>query len=367
MSRLSLIAICFISTCPPAALLAEEKKIADRTQSEWIKILRTDEKARMREGAVVALSLIGPKERGVIEAFREAMLNDKAERVRLKAVTLAGDFDKDLLRSLIQPLAEVLTSDKSATVRTAAARALGRTGEYAKTATNAIIDGLKDSDPVVRAAVAEAIGRIGEEAKGAVPQLIALLKDGDANVRLAAVFALGRVGPVAAKAVPELSTVLAADADATVRKEAARAFGFLGFEAKEGVPALAKSLREDKADDVRQHAALALGKMGLDVKPAIPALLDAMRKDADKAVRIYSVTALGNSLGSRLKDYVADLADLLVKEPEGDVRLAIVQELGALGPNAKDALPALNRAVADVQITVRDAAKAAVKKVMAKP
>jgi len=60
---------------------------------------------------------------------------------------------------------------------------------------------------------------------------------------------------------------------------------------------------------------------------------------------------------------VKELADQLIKDPEGDVRLAIVQELGALGPAAKDALPALKRAVTDVQLSVRDAAKAAVKKV----
>ena len=42
----------------------------------------------------------------------------------------------------------------------------------------------------------------------------------------------------------------------------------------------------------------------------------------------------------------------------------MVQELGGLGPAAKDALPALSRAVADVQFSVREEAKKAVKKVM---
>ena len=89
----------------------------------------------------------------------------------------------------------------------------------------------------------------------------------------------------------------------------------------------------------------------------------AMKKDPDKGVRIFVVHALGNALGPTLRDFVKDLAEQLPKEAEGDVRLAIVQELGALGPDAKEALPALQRAVADVQITVRDAAKQAVKKV----
>ena len=70
------------------------------------------------------------------------------------------------------------------------------------------------------------------------------------------------------------------------------------------------------------------------------------------------------SLGDGLRAYVKDLADQLIADKDGDVRLALVQQLGGLGPAAKEALPALNRAVADVQLSVRDEAKKAVKKVV---
>ena len=92
-------------------------------------------------------------------------------------------------------------------------------------------------------------------------------------------------------------------------------------------------------------------------------MIEAMKKDPDKSVRIFTVHALGNGLGPTLRDFVKDLAERLPKETEGEVRLAIVQELGALGPDAKEALPVLQQMVTDVQITVRDAAKQAVKKV----
>ena len=95
-------------------------------------------------------------------------------------------------------------------------------------------------------------------------------------------------------------------------------------------------------------------------------MIESMKKDADKTVRIFVTHALGDSLGDGLRAYVKDLAEQLVKEMEGDVRIAIIQELGALGPAAKDALPALNMRVTDVQLSVRDEAKKAVKKVMAK-
>ena len=151
-----------------------------------------------------------------------------------------------------------------------------------------------------------------------------------------------------------------------MRKESARAFTFLGLDAKSTVPALAKALREDKAEEVRQQAALALGKMRGETTGVAAAMIEAMKKDSDKTVRIFVTHALGDSLGDGLRAYVKDLAEQLVKEAEGDVRIALIQELGALGPAAKDALPALNMRVTDVQLSVRDEAKKAVKKVMAK-
>jgi HEAT repeat protein len=386
-----------------------QEPVAGRSKTEWLKILRDEEKKesrRARAGAIAALGIMEPKDRAISDALAGVMLNDKdeelrlkaldaaavilvtgtkldsasivafteqfgksfsadpAEAVRLKGLGIARDMKKDDLSKLVPTLAEVLRSDKSPAVRAAAAATLAKSGDKIKTVLNLVVESLKDPDEKVRSAVAEALGRLGEDAKGAVPRLIPLLKDKEPGVRLAAAFALGRVGPEAAVAVPDLSHVLATDTDVPVRKEAARAFSLLALDAKAAVPALAKALREDKSEEVRQQAALALGKMVGEIGNHGPDMMEAIRKDADKTVRVYTVHALADSHGPALKTFVKDLADRLVKEPDGDVRLALVQELGALGPDAKDALPALNRAVADVQLTVRDEAKKAVKRVM---
>ena len=118
--------------------------------------------------------------------------------------------------------------------------------------------------------------------------------------------------------------------------------------------------------DVRREAALALGKMPGQIRGAAPAMIEAMKNDKDKTVRIFVVHALGDGLGDGLRAYVKDLASQLMKEPESEVRVALVQELGILGPGAKEALPALNQAANDVQRSVRDEAKRALKKVLAK-
>jgi HEAT repeat protein len=350
----------------PYVLVAQEARIAERTKTEWLKILREDESARRREGAVVALGLMKltfPGEKGIVEAFRDAILTDKADRVRLKALTVMRDFDKTDLRPLVPAMADVLKGDKVPGMRAAAAGVLAKCSENAKPALLTLIEAFKDTDATVRTAAADAIGRIGEEAKSAVPSLVLLLKDADANVRHAAVFALGRVGPEAATAVADLAKLIGSDPDANVRKEAVRACSFLGLDAKGALSTLGKALREDKSEEVRQQCAIALGKMGSEVRVVLPMMLDALKGDPDKTVRVYIVNALGSALGSGLKAHVKLLADQLKVDQDGEVRYAIVQELGSLGPDAIEAVPALQRAVADVQVTVREAARAAIRKI----
>jgi HEAT repeat protein len=401
----SIVAILSVTAVAGAA---DEPTVGGKTKAEWLKILREDKDAPKRSEAVAALSVFPGKQRdrAMTDAVAQALLTDKSVRVRLRAVDgcaailgtsereertvvealgkamsndtsesvrlAAGERIKELkttnIRTLAPVLADVLRGDKSPAVRVVAAVALSKATESAGTVLKAMMEALKDPEPSVRIAVAESLGRLGDEAKGAVPALKPLLKDADAGVRLSAAFALGRIGPEGATAVPELSAALASDTDTSVRKEAARAFSLLGLDAKAAVPALAKALREDKSEEVRQQAALALSKMIGETRDVAPVMIEAMKKDTDKNVRVFIVHALGDSLGDGLRAYVKDLAARLMEgaEPEADVKLAIIQELGALGPGAKEALPALNRAITDVQLSVRDAAKQAVKKVMGK-
>ena len=403
MLRFLAVALTCLGFVAAPAPAEEPMPVAGKTKKEWLKILAEDASPRQRTAAVVALTLMTPRDRAIEDAVRDA-LNDQAERVRLKALDGVAVFvltdgknqsgtveaigkrmvndpveevraraqeiareikPEEFQRKLVPFLADAMRQDKSPALRASAAAALGRMGVNAKTVVNVMIESLKDPEPVVRAAAAEGLGRIGDEAKGSVPKLAALLKDADPGVRLSAAFALGRIGPDAASAVPDLAQALAADADANVRKEAARACSLLGLDAKPAIPALARALREDKAPEVRQQAALALGKMrGDELLAVVPAMIEAMKKDADKSVRVFVVHSLGNTLGDGLRAYVKDMADQLVNDSDGDVRMALVQELGGLGPAAKEALPALNRAVADVQLSVRDEARKAVKKVM---
>lgn len=171
---LSVIAILLV----PTSILADESALG-KSKNEWIKILKEDESARKREAAVIVLSTMTPRDGAILDSIADAMVGDKAERVRLKALDgvaailttgterekparlvaafgkslssdpeesvrlkatgIAKDLKPNELKQLVPVLSDVLRTDKSSAIRAAAAAALGRAGEHAKTVVNIIV------------------------------------------------------------------------------------------------------------------------------------------------------------------------------------------------------------------------------------
>jgi HEAT repeat protein len=124
--------------------------------------------------------------------------------------------------------------------------------------------------------------------------------------------------------------------DADARRAAAKALAEAGAEAKPAVPALARALK-DKDLFVRRFAAQALGAIGPDAASAAPALSAAVN-DPRQEVQDAAVTALGKigapavvTLGAVVKDPNATPA----------LRRRAADALGAIGPDARSAVPAL--------------------------
>lgn len=160
-----------------------------------------------------------------------------------------------------------------------------------------------------------ALGNFGLDGQAAVPELSRALTDPDVEVRQAAAWSLSQVGPKAAKAVPKLIDVLA-----------------------------------DPDPHVRSLAAVALAGMGRQAEPALPALIRALSDPVDY-VRAPAADALG-SLGAAARDAVQPLADRLLTTGEPVFVLRSVSAaLGNIGPDAKDALPALREALKMLRVT----------------
>jgi HEAT repeat protein len=144
-------------------------------------------------------------------------------------------------------------------------------------------------------------------ARGAdVPALARQLKDGEVEDRRAAARALADLGAEAAPAVPALTTALK-DRDLFVRRFSAQALGEIGPEARSALPALETALN-DRRKEVQEAAAFAIGKMGSSGIQVLTGLV----KDTNR---------------------------------DSMVRRKAMESLGAIGPDARSAIPALTSAL----------------------
>jgi len=122
------------------------------------------------------------------------------------------------------------------------------------------------------------------------------------------------------------------------------------------IPRLIEKLIKDEKAGNRRSAAFELGKLGSKAKKAVPSLISAL-KDMESAVRDESERTL-----IRIGEPGVDALVEALKDKENDefVRLRIVNIIGAIGPDAKAALPALELAKKDGSSFVREGAEEAI-------
>lgn len=202
---------------------------------------------------------------------------------------------------------------------------------------------LADSDPHLVRAAAAAIGAIGpldgpEPADDAVDALRrALAAAGDPETRAACIVAIADYGPAAESAVTHLIRALG-DQSAVVREAAAAALAAIGPEARAASGPLAKLLRGDEPL-VRAAAAAALAGIGPDARGAVTALTAAIG-DPDPLVRGTVVRALA-AIGPDAAPATGGLVAGLAREGDADVTIGMIEAFGAIGPQAREAVPAL--------------------------
>jgi HEAT repeat protein len=367
LRRIPVLALVFAGVCAssPQLRAQPDPEFNGRKMSEWLVMLKDDPVPRKRKVAILALGQIGSAEKAamptVLGAVTKAVRTDASPIVREQAAVVIGQMKTEDALTALTDLTEAVRVEKEPAVRKELAVALARLGKLARPAVQPLTGALKDADAGVRAAAADALGRIGPDAKPAAPELLLLLKDTNKAVRQAAIFALGRVEPEdTAEPASALVAVLKTDPDADLRKEAMLALGFLGDTSSPVIAAVAAVLT-DKAAEMRALAATTLGKFGPAVRSAETELTTAINTDADKGVRLNAVRTLCSGYGTDAATLIPLLTERLKDDGDFEVRIAIAEELGALGAAGKPALPALRTAQRDPQLKVRDAATAAIK------
>jgi HEAT repeat protein len=253
---------------------------------------------------------------------------------------------------------------KDPTVQSQAAIALKGMGPAASSAVPALTAALEDQREMVRQFAAEALGGIGRSAIEATPALIKCLTDYAPLVTNAAECALRTFGPTA---VSDAVTVAMKTMDPYDRKTAAERLELLGVKVELKLPAVVSALdqwRNGQPIDplsgfapekfvsvvtgyrnawLRSKAIFVLGQMGPRSSVAVPALIKVIRCEnytwRDQFIVDAAIEALAKI------DPSAAVPELVAVVDQSERRVlesdAALRALGALGPAALSAVPAL--------------------------
>ena len=206
-----------------------------------------------------------------------------------------------------------------------------------------LITGLADPDPAVREHTAVALGRAGTHAEPATSALWKLAEDPSATIRGAAYQTLLKISPQNLQPL----AMLLLHSMPEVRNHAAEWLTRFGPLPEESIPTLMQALN-DEDSFIRSMSALALLNLGRKAAPAVPPLLEAMKKtqlsDLQKPepLELAPVKALA-AIG---EPAVVPTMKLL-SHPSPLIRYQAAFVLGEIGPDAKLALPELEKLLRD--------------------
>jgi HEAT repeat protein len=240
-----------------------------------------------------------------------------------------GPAGEDEIPSLRKRLA-----DADTTVRAEAANDLGSLGAKAAGASPDLTKLLGDA-PEVRTAAAAALLRIEPDHASALDTLAQGLASDDVETRRHAARSIGKAGTAAAPLVVKLAALLG-DRDLVVRRAALQAIATLGATAESAVEPVARLLENP---ETMLGAAEALGRIGPAARPAMKDLASLL-KAAAAATRWAGVRAMVQIGGDGAGPAVDFIRRELASASELDSYNMLIY-LALLGPNAKDAVPAI--------------------------
>jgi HEAT repeat protein len=233
----------------------------------------------------------------------------------------------------------------------------------------ALVEAIGDEHEDVRWAAVELLGRRPE----ALGPLTKAMEDANTQRRWFAARALAGLGAGAAPAAATLARTMAGDAERDVRIESGRALKAIAN--TEGIAADVVRAAGDASFEVRHLAASLLARIGPDGAAAVPALMKQLRQDMAPLQRELKTIEAQPIRDSRLRHSLRDqpalqamsrmgaaatppAIELLSSGDEVAMRWACTI-LAGVGPEAKSALPALEKAAAHVSPEIKAAVEGA--------
>lgn len=224
--------------------------------------------------------------------------------------------------------------------------------------------GAETSERVDSEWIGRLLAQLGPRAKPGVGELIRILETlstpahtsrHDPSSGKAVIDVLAAIGPGAERAVPCLGRILLhSDFGSEAPSSAAAALGRIGPAAAPAVPLLVRSIEDHYDENLRAEVAEALGLIGPTAKEALPTLVWATGYDQPPLVQLRAAQALVR-LDAPGAKWLARLAAFM-DDPDPAIRRQAVRALQELGPAARPAAKALEKARKDRHEAVADEA-----------
>jgi hypothetical protein len=272
-------------------------------------------------------------------------MKDSDAEVRVEAAIGIGNLGPDGAAGVTDVLAELERSTPES--KPLLIEALGRIGPQASAAVPAMVAELREDDGSLAMHTVEALGRIGVESKAALPALIdgldAASTMNEIHMNLAVIRALGQIGPAAPEQTSQALIRALPRASIDERPELLQSLADLGPASDEVATALIAHM-QGQSVDVVQAAAKALAQCGHGSALSLPAIMEVLHG----RVPLENAAPLINSLpgyGAAAKMAVPVLiAGLEVSSGWGiDSRAAAVRALPAIDPRSQAACEALGK------------------------
>jgi HEAT repeat protein len=297
------------------------------------------ESADERAAAADGLAALGTKAKSAVPALVKA-LEDQDANVRGHAAYALGQIGDH--RAIVVNGLFALAGDHEAIVRRAAIRAIRSLKLPHEVVMPKMVKMLQSAAPADAAAALATIAEAGEKA---VPFLTECLSHKEASYW--ACLALADIGPAAKSAVPQLAKLEQRE-EPEVRLQALVALGQIGEAAKPAVSVIVKALQSDKSEGVRYAAAFALGQIGANDKQARAALAKGMESD-DAFLQVITAWALARVAkdDKQVQEKATALILKGLTSDKVDVRRAAARAFAEVNPPPEVAAPMLIKAIHD--------------------
>ena len=319
---------------------------------QMIRPMKAGGKSANIVGPVLALRRIG---KPAVAAVTPLLKHNEALVRYQAAAVLSGMSLADAAEALPQvqeamELERGLPTGQMYVFEELAAGAINLGGDKEKI-TRLVIELLKSEEEAVRYRAAKLLARAGRSAAPAVAKLTELLNDPNGQVQLAAVEALAAIGPDAKDAVIELGKKVEVE-DPLMARAAAIALRNLGPAAAPAIPSLCKAL-DSNDHGVCLEAANAIAAVGADGVGAVEAIVKHLNDDASRREERLALLNALTAIGPPAKDAIPAVSKLVGMKSDSTIRGSAAETLAVIGIGNPEAIKKLGEALKDSQMSVR--------------